>query len=150
MQQIGFLLQNLLSAQHVSGTIVSIIRSSIILQMVAACGTWVFGLPVVGLAWSCRFYASGLRDIARAITCSSTPEQRSVNQRPKYHKQQPSVEFLSSWWWWAQWCPKHVERTISFAIKIQSVASSRPFIFHVLVHFIGLVSLVINNPRNEH
>jgi len=23
--------------------------------MVAACGTWLFGLPVVGLAWSCRF-----------------------------------------------------------------------------------------------
>ena len=28
--------------------------------------------------------------------------------------------------------PKHVERTIYFAIKKQSVASSWPFIFHVL------------------
>jgi len=47
MQQIGFLLQNLLSAQHVSGTIMPIIRSSRIIQVVADCGTWVFGLPVV-------------------------------------------------------------------------------------------------------
>jgi len=34
-----FLLQNLLSAQHVSGTIMPIIRSSRFIQMVAACGT---------------------------------------------------------------------------------------------------------------
>jgi hypothetical protein len=34
------LLQNLLSAQHVSGTIMPIIRSSRIIQMVAAFGTW--------------------------------------------------------------------------------------------------------------
>ena len=65
MQQIGFLLQNLLSAQHVSGTIMPMIRSSRIIQMVAACGTWLFGLPVVGLVWICRFYVSGLQDIAR-------------------------------------------------------------------------------------
>jgi len=52
MQQIGFLLQNLLSAQHVSGTIMPIIRSSIVIQMVAACGTWRFGLQVVGLVWN--------------------------------------------------------------------------------------------------
>jgi len=35
---IGFLLQNLLFAQHVSGTIMPIIRSSRVIQMVAACG----------------------------------------------------------------------------------------------------------------
>ena len=70
MQQIGFLLQNLLSAQHVSGTIVPIIRSSRIIQMVAACGIWVFRLPVVGLVWSCRIYVSGLWDIGRAISRS--------------------------------------------------------------------------------
>ena len=45
MQQIGFLLQNLLFAQHVSGTIVPIIRSSRFIQMVAAYGTWRFSLP---------------------------------------------------------------------------------------------------------
>jgi len=40
MQQIGFLLQNLLFAQHVSGNIMPIIRSSKVTQMAAACGTW--------------------------------------------------------------------------------------------------------------
>jgi len=47
------LLQNLLFAQHVSGTIMPIIRSSRVIQMIAACGTWRFGLQVVGLVWSC-------------------------------------------------------------------------------------------------
>jgi len=40
MQQIGFLLQNLLFAQHVSGTIMPIIRSSRFIEMFAAYGTW--------------------------------------------------------------------------------------------------------------
>jgi len=53
MQQIEFLLQNLLFAQHVLGTNVPIIRSSRFIQMVAAYGTWHFGLQVVGLVWSC-------------------------------------------------------------------------------------------------
>jgi len=53
MQQIGYLLQNLLFAQNVSGTIIPIIRSSRFIHMVAACGTWRFGLQVVGLVWSC-------------------------------------------------------------------------------------------------
>jgi len=35
-----FLLQNLLFAQHVAVTIMSIIRSSRFIQMVAAYGTW--------------------------------------------------------------------------------------------------------------
>jgi len=30
-----------------------IIRSSRVIQMVAACGTWHFGLQVIGLVWSC-------------------------------------------------------------------------------------------------
>jgi hypothetical protein len=55
------LLQNLSSSQHVSGTIMPIIRSSRIIQMVAACGTWLFGLPVIGLVWSCRFCVSRLQ-----------------------------------------------------------------------------------------
>jgi len=45
-----FLLQNSLFAQHVSGNITPIIRSSRVIQMVAAYGTWRFGLEVVGLA----------------------------------------------------------------------------------------------------
>jgi len=44
MQKIGFLLQNLLRAQHVSGTIMPITRSSTFIQMFAAYGTWRFGL----------------------------------------------------------------------------------------------------------
>jgi len=48
-----FLLQNLLFAQHVSGTIMPIIRSSRFIQMAAAYGIWRFGLQVVGLVWSC-------------------------------------------------------------------------------------------------
>ena len=53
MQRIGFLLQNLLFAQHVSGTIMPIIRNSRVIQMAAVCGTWFLGLQVVGLVWSC-------------------------------------------------------------------------------------------------
>jgi len=65
MQQIGFLLQNLLFAQHVSGTIMPIIRSSRFIQTVAAYGTWRFGLQVVGLG--AVGYVSGLRDAAATI-----------------------------------------------------------------------------------
>jgi len=57
MQQIGSLLQNLLIAQHVSCTIMPIIRSSRVIQMAAACSTWLFGLQVVGLVWSCGLCA---------------------------------------------------------------------------------------------
>jgi len=53
MQQIVFLLQNLLFAQHVLGTIMPIIRSSRFIQTVTAYGTWCFGLQVAGLVWSC-------------------------------------------------------------------------------------------------
>jgi len=44
-----FLSQNLLFAQHVSGTIMPIIMSSRFIQMVAAYRTWRFGLQVVRL-----------------------------------------------------------------------------------------------------
>ena len=71
------LLQNLLFAQHVSGTIMPVIGSSRVIQMVAACGTWRFGLQVVGLVWSCGLcvrlvwcgivgYVSGFRDVIRS------------------------------------------------------------------------------------
>jgi len=46
-----FLLQNLLFAQHVSGTIMPIIRSSRFIQLVAAYGTRRFCLQVVSLVW---------------------------------------------------------------------------------------------------
>jgi len=60
-----FLLQNLLSAQHVSGTIIPIIRSSRVIQMVAACGTWRFDLQVV---------ASNIPQPGH-VTYSFTPDQ---------------------------------------------------------------------------
>ena len=71
-----FLLQNLLFAQHVSGTVMPIIRSSRVIQMAAAGGTWLFGLQVVGLVWS-----SGL--CVRFAGCCSIPQT--------HHKQQPSA-----------------------------------------------------------
>jgi len=72
-----FLLQILLLAQHVSGTIMPIIRIPRIIQMVAV---------VLGsLVYSCSIPQTG------HITHSSTPDQRPVNQRAKYHRQQPSV-----------------------------------------------------------
>jgi len=40
-----------LFAQHVSGTIMPIIRSSRFIQMVAAYGTWGLGLQIIGLVW---------------------------------------------------------------------------------------------------
>ena len=74
MQQIDFLLQNLLFVQHVSGTIMPIIRSSRVIQMAAACGTWLFGLQVVGLAWNC-----GL--CVRFAGCCSTCKPKSQVQQ---------------------------------------------------------------------
>jgi len=53
MQQIGFFIaKNLLFAQHVSDTIMPIVRSSRVTQMVTACGNWCFGLQVVCLVWT--------------------------------------------------------------------------------------------------
>jgi uncharacterized protein YqgC (DUF456 family) len=47
MQQMVYLLQILLLAQHVSGTTMPIIRS--IIQVVAARGIWCFGFQAFGL-----------------------------------------------------------------------------------------------------
>ena len=67
------LLQNLLFAQYVSGTIMAIIRSSRVIQMIAAYDTWRFGLQVVGLVWSCglcvRFAGCFSRNIPAATIC---------------------------------------------------------------------------------
>jgi len=46
MQQIGYLLQNLVFARQVSGTIMPIIRRSRVTPTVTACGTWRFGFTV--------------------------------------------------------------------------------------------------------
>jgi hypothetical protein len=67
MQQIGFLLQNLLFAQHVSGTIMPIMRSSRVLYrwlLPVVLGALVYRL----LVWCGAVgYASGLRDAAASI-----------------------------------------------------------------------------------
>jgi len=64
MQQMVSLLQILLLAQHVSGTIMPIIR-----RVVAACGN-----PQTG-----------------HTTHSSTPDRQLENQSTKYHRQQPPL-----------------------------------------------------------
>ena len=85
MQQIGFLLQNLLFAQHVPDTIMPIIRSSRVMQMVAACGTWWFGLKVVGLVWSCgicvRFAGCCQHPANRRGCCVAKPEASTFTLR---------------------------------------------------------------------
>ena len=84
-----FLLQILLLAQHVSGTIMSIIRSSRVLyrwSLPVVFGALVFKLPV---CCGAEGYVSGLR--AAAATLSSTPYRQLENQSTKYHKQQPPV-----------------------------------------------------------
>ena len=59
--------------------------------VVAACGTWRFGLQVVGLVWCGAVgYVSGLRVIS-----PEKPDQRPVNQSAKYQRQQTSVQILS-------------------------------------------------------
>ena len=70
MQQ-TFLLQILLLAQHVSGTIMPIIRSS-------------------------RVLYSGCGSILQTghITLSSTPDQQLENRSTKYHRQQPLYNTL--------------------------------------------------------
>ena len=82
----GSLLQILLLAQHVSGAIMPIIRSSRVLYR------WL--LPVVFAALVFKLlvccgaegYVSGLQDAA--ATHSSTPDQQLENHSTKYHRQQ--------------------------------------------------------------
>jgi len=87
MQQMVSLLQILLLAQHVSGTIMPIIRSSKVLYR------WllpvVFRALVFKLSVWCRAVGcvSGLRDAA----ASCKPDTQLENQSTKYHRQQPSV-----------------------------------------------------------
>ena len=56
-----------------------IIRSSRVIQMAAAFGTWLYGLLVVGLVWS-----SGVC-VRFAGYCSAVVDQRPINQKAKYH-----------------------------------------------------------------
>jgi hypothetical protein len=78
-----------------------------IIQLVAACGTWCFGLHVVGLAWSCRLCVRFSGYCSRAASRKLAP--RTTGSNHLYN----TLELLVM----GIWCPKHVERTISFAIK---------------------------------
>jgi hypothetical protein len=53
MQRIVLFIVKLTVRSTCFGTIMPIIRSSKVIQMAAACGTWFFGLQVVGLMWNC-------------------------------------------------------------------------------------------------
>jgi NO-binding membrane sensor protein with MHYT domain len=90
MQQMVLYCKNLLFAQHVSGTIMPIIRSSGVLcrwLLPVVLGALVYGL----LVWCVRFV--GCCSILQTghITYSSTADQQPVNQSTKYHRQQPPV-----------------------------------------------------------
>ena len=97
MQQ-RFLLQILLLAQHVSGTIIPIIRSSRVLY--GGCCLWYLVLwfssswSVVELRVMCPF--AGCCRILQTghITLSSTPDQQLENHSTKYHRQQPLYNTL--------------------------------------------------------
>ena len=88
MQQM-ILLQILLLAQHASGTIMPIIRSSRVLYkwlLSVVFDALVFTLSVWCGAEGC---VSGLR--AAPATLSSTPYRQLENQSIKYDRQQPRV-----------------------------------------------------------
>ena len=83
MQQ-RFLLQILLFAQHVSGTTMSIIRSSRVLY--SGCCLWYFVLR----------FTSCLSVVELRVMCpvcrmlaGSAPDQQLENHSTKYHRQQP-------------------------------------------------------------
>ena len=109
-----FLLQILLLAQHISGNITPIIRSSRVLYR------WllpvVFGALIFKLSVWCgaEGYMFGLR--AYNPQLHTTP----TTSKPKHQIPQAATNciILSSSWWWAQWCLKHVEQAIRSAIKI--------------------------------
>ena len=124
MQQIVFLMQNLFFNQYVSGTIMPIIRSSRVIQMVAACGTWRFGLQVVVLVWSCglcvRF--AGCCSSNHQTTCKS---KRQVAQAAiiciNLELLMMGMLVLGTCWANKKFCNKN-----------QSVAFSWYFILHAL------------------
>jgi hypothetical protein len=94
-----FLLQILLLAQHVSGTIMAIIRSSRVLYK------WLS--PVVF-------------GVARKPGTQPSAPHYTDNLKTTHQIRQAATTCIifSSSWGWADWCPKHVEQAIRSAIKI--------------------------------
>jgi len=97
MQQM-FLLQILLLAQHVSGTIMPIIRISRVLYSVCCLWYFVLWFSSCWLVWSCvlRVRFAGCCSILQTghITLSSTLDQQLENHSTKYHRQQPLYNTL--------------------------------------------------------
>ena len=96
MQQAVSLLQILLLAQHVLGTIMPIIKSSRVLYrwfLPVVFGALVF--KFVGLVWSCglcvRFAGCCSILQTRHTTNSSAPDRQLENQSTKYRRQQTPV-----------------------------------------------------------
>ena len=94
MQQ-RFLLQILLLAQHVSGTTMSIIRSSRVLY--SGCCLWYFmlwfsscwsGVELRVMCPICSILQTG------HITLRFTPDKQLENHSTKYHRQQPLYNTL--------------------------------------------------------
>ena len=95
-----FLLQILLLAEHISGHHYAHHQElKSIIQMVATCGTWCFGLQVVGPVWSCRLCVR----FAGCMQCNNTLELLMMGimvpetcwANGKFCNKEPSV--ASSW-----------------------------------------------------
>jgi len=122
-------LLHLLSAQHVSGTYMPIIRSSRL--DLCHCRIWCvmpWLLMVGGQVQDSRLC---VRYEGSCRTASHIPEAQPAalhltadHQQPRHYTPYAVVTqvIVSSSWWWAYMCPKHVEQIIS-AIK-HSVTSS--------------------------
>jgi hypothetical protein len=128
-----FLLQILLLAQHVSGTIMTIIRSSRVLY------SWL--PPVVFGAWfsSCR-YGVELRVVCPVCGLQPSALRHTDNLKTTHQRPQAATNciILSSSRWWAQWCPKHVEQAIRICNKkheLHLVGILVPHISIATIHF---------------
>jgi len=90
MQQ-RFLLQILLLAQHVSGTTMPIIRSSVLLY--GGCCLWYLVLWFTS-CWSGVELRVMCPVCKEDINTRSTPDQQLENNNTKYHRQQPPYNTL--------------------------------------------------------
>jgi hypothetical protein len=91
-----FLFIHLYTAQHVSGTVVPIIRS----------------LSFTAHAASVHCVVSGLILLPALFRYTWTRLEATSNRTPHSEKR-PRVQWRKGSWWWAQQCPKRVERCTS-------------------------------------
>jgi len=91
MQQIGFYFRTYYSLNMFRAPLCPSSGAQRFIQMVAACGTWRFGLQVVGLVWSCGLCVRFAGCFSTGLPVKKHPANRTHNQSAKYHRQQPSV-----------------------------------------------------------